>query len=138
MYELKTKPNDADVEAYLNDVEGAERRKDCFVVCDLMQRLSGEEPRMWGSSMVGFGSYHYKYASGHEGDMMKIGFSSRKTSLTLYLQPAIFPENAELMSALGKHKTGKGCLYINKLSDIDLQALEKLLRLSLDYYKTDE
>ena len=132
MAELKTRPNDADVEAFLNAVENDRRREDAFEVLALMKRVTGEEPIMWGGSIVGFGSYHYKYASGQEGDWPVAGFSPRKQALTLYVL-SDFARQDELLAKLGKHKTGKSCLYINKLADVDLEVLEELVQGSVDH-----
>lgn len=134
MAELKTRPTDASVEAFLDDISDDQRRRDCLAVNDLMQRITGYEPKMWGPSIVGFGSYHYKYESGREGDLCLTGFSPRKRSLTIYVMPG-FGRYDDLMGKLGKHKTGKSCLYINKLDDVDLATLEELIRLSVDFMK---
>jgi hypothetical protein len=134
MTDLKTKKNSASVEAFLNGVEPEQRRKDAFEVLALLKKVTGEEPAMWGSSIVGFGSYHYVYASGREGDWMRIGFSPRKNALTLYIMSG-FSKYEELMSKLGKYKTGKSCLYINKLEDVDKKVLEQLMKESLKYMK---
>jgi hypothetical protein len=130
MTENKTQKNDASVEDFLNGVENEKRRVDSFKVLELMKEVSGEEPMMWGTSIVGFGSYHYKYASGREGDWLATGFSPRKQNLTLYIMDG-FDEYEELLSQLGKHKTGKSCLYINKLEDVDLKVLRKLVKKSV-------
>ncbi|MDH3732878.1 MAG: DUF1801 domain-containing protein [Gemmatimonadota bacterium] len=132
MAELKTKRNDGDVEAFLNSVEHDKRREDSFVVLDLMRRVTGLEPEMWGGSIVGFGSYHYKYASGREGDWFKAGFAPRKQALTLYMMAGT-SKNQDLYGKLGKYTTGKGCLYIKKLEDIDLGVLEQLVAASAAY-----
>jgi hypothetical protein len=126
-YELKTKVNDADVLEFLNSVENTKRRQDSFAILDIMSEITGEEPKMWGKSIVGFGSYHYVYASGQEGDWMAIGFSPRKQSLTLYIMSG-FKAYDELLAKLGKYKTGKSCLYINKLEDVDEGVLRELIR----------
>ncbi len=131
MADLKTKKNDASVEEFLAAVENERRREDSFVVLEMMKRLTGEEPKMWGSSIVGFGSYRYRYASGREGDWPRIGFSPRKRSLTIYVMPG-FSNHDELLARLGKHRTGKSCLYVNRLADIDMDELERLMRGSLD------
>lgn len=132
MAELKTKKNDASVEGFLDSVEPEQKRADAKTIDKLMRKVSGEKPKMWGSAIVGYGTYHYTYASGREGDWMKIAFSPRKQNLTLYLMPGYqFDSMKELLSKLGKHKLGKGCLYINKLADVDLDVLEKLMRESL-------
>jgi hypothetical protein len=127
MAELKTKQTDQSVEKFLNGVADKKRREDCFTVLEMMKQITKMEPKMWGPSIVGFGSYHYKYESGHEGDMCMIGFSPRKQNLTLYIMPG-FGNYDELMKKLGKHKTGKSCLYINKLEDVDLPMLKKLIQ----------
>ena len=126
MAELKTKPNDEDVKDFLNRVEDEKKRQDCFQVLALMRQITKEEPKMWGGRIVGFGSYHYKYDSGREGDFFVTGFSSRKQNLTLYIM-AGFSRYGELMKKLGKYKTGKSCLYIKKLEDVDLEVLKKLI-----------
>jgi hypothetical protein len=127
---LKTKPTAVSPTAYLNAVADEQRRKDGKLLMKLMREITGERAKMWGPSIVGFGKYHYKYASGHEGEICLTGFSPRKQSLVLYLGPGL--ENAELMSRLGKHKRGKGCLYINKLDDVDLGVLRELIQSSVD------
>ena len=132
MAELKTKKSDDSVEAFLNSVEHELRRTDAFKVLELMKEVTGEEPRMWGSSIVGFGDYRYKYESGREGNWFLTGFSPRKKSLTLYIM-AGFAEYDELMANLGKYKTGKSCLYINKIEDVDLPTLKKLVKKSTEH-----
>lgn len=130
MAELKTKQNDASVEAFLQGVEDPRQRHDAFRVLELMKEITAEPPKMWGTSMVGFGSYHYKYASGREGDWFLTGFSPRKGSLTLYIMPGLDQYGA-LLQQLGKHKTGKSCLYIKRLDDVDLSTLRELVGLSV-------
>ena len=132
MAELKTKVNDASVEAFLNQIEHETKRQDAFVVLDLMKAATGAEPKMWGSSIIGFGDSHYKYASGREGDWFLTGFSPRKQNLTLYISGG-FDQVGDLLKALGKHKTGKGCLYINQLKEIDLATLRTLIQRSVAY-----
>lgn len=127
MTELKTKENEASVEKFINSVEDEQKRKDSFEIIKLMEKVTGQKPKMWGASIVGFGSYHYKYASGREGDWMKVGFSPRKANLSLYVLSQDEKEK-DLLSQLGKHKMGKGCLYINKLEDVDSKILEELIR----------
>jgi hypothetical protein len=126
MAEPKTKPTEASVSAFLDKVPDAARRQDCRTVLGLMREVTGEEPTMWGSSIVGFGRYRYKYESGREGEWPIVGFSPRKNDLTLYVTPGFEPF-AGLMARLGKYKTGKSCLYIKKLSDVDLAVLRNLL-----------
>lgn len=132
MAELKTQPNDGSVETFLESVENERRREDAFAVLDVMKRVTGEESVMWGPSIVGFGSYHYRYDSGREGDWFVAGFSPRKQSLTIYIMGG-FSKHGELMARLGKHKTGKGCLYINSLDDVDMEVLEELIRASVEH-----
>ena len=124
---MKTVPSENSVEGFLNSVESEEMRKDCFTVLELMKRITGEKPVMWGDSIVGFGSYHYKYASGREGDFFRTGFSPRKAALTIYIMPG-YQDYGSLLDKLGKHKTGKSCLYIKRLSDVDMRVLEQLIR----------
>lgn len=129
MAELKTQKNEASVEAFLNSVSDEKKREDSFAILELMQEVTGEAPAMWGDSIVGFGSYHYKYASGREGDWFLTGFSPRKRNLTLYIM-AGFKQYETLLAKLGKYKTGKSCLYINRLADVDLPTLRELIRQS--------
>lgn len=130
MAELKTKPTDQDVEAFLNGVEDEQKRQACFVVKEIMEQATGAEARMWGDSIVGFGAYRYKYATGREGEWMLTGFSPRKRNLTLYIMSG-FDEYDALLDDLGKYKTGKSCLYINKLEDVDLDVLRDLVQRSV-------
>lgn len=118
MAQNKTTANKNSVNDYLNGIEPAERRREVKSIIKIMKEISGEKPVMWGTSIVGFGSYHYKYDSGREGDFMKSGLSSRKTAISIYIM-AGFDRFPDLMKALGKYKTGKSCLYIKKLSDIN-------------------
>ena len=131
MYKLKTRPTTAHVAAFLESVADSKRRDDCDQVAGLMQEISGEDPVMWGSSIIGFGSYHYKYASGHEGDYFITGVSPRKQALTIYIMDG-FGDHTELMGKLGKYKTGKSCLYVKKLEDIDLKALSRIIEQSVE------
>ncbi len=126
MAELKTKPTSASVTAFLKAIDNPTRAEDARTIKSLMERLTGEKPKMWGPSIIGFGNYHYKYDSGHEGDFFITGFSPRKKALTLYIMPG-FGRYDDLMARLGKYKTGKSCLYINKLSDVDMAVLEELI-----------
>jgi hypothetical protein len=132
MAKIKTTQNDASVEDFLNSVENERKRKDSFAILELMRKVTGEEPKMWGTSIVGFGSYKYKYASGHEGEAALTGFSPRKQNLMLYIM-AGFDNFEALRAKLGKHKTGKACLYINKLDDVDIPTLRKLVKESYDH-----
>jgi len=127
MAELKTKLNDGSVEDFINSVENEQKREDSFKLLKMMEEITGEPGKMWGTAIVGFGSYHYVYASGREGDWMLTGFSPRKSSISLYLM-AGFDELEDELSSLGKHKVGKGCLYINKLSDIDEKVLRGMIK----------
>ena len=125
--EIKTKKTDASVEKFLNDVPDEEQRADAFKVLDMMKRITGEEPKMWGTSIVGFGELTYKSpATGREVDWMKIGFSPRKGNLSLYVLNQS-SKQGELVEKLGKHKTGKGCLYIKRLSDVDNEVLKQVI-----------
>lgn len=126
MAENKTKETDASVADYLAKIESVARRQDCEALAKLMTKATKHIPKMWGPSIVGFGSYHYKYDSGREGDSCLTGFSSRKGDISIYLTSG-FPDREELLAKLGKHKVGKACLYIRKLSDVDLKVLEQLI-----------
>ena len=134
MAENKTKPTVLSVEEFFDAVAEENRGADCYAVLELMKDVSGEEPIMWGTSIVGFGSYHYVYDSGREGDAPLTGFSPRSKNLTLHIM-AGFRRYDDLMNKLGKHKTGKSCLYINKLDDIDLDVLRELVHHSIEYMK---
>ena len=134
MAELKTKPTGKKVEEYINSIEDPVRQKDCRTIATLMEELTGSGPKMWGDSIVGFGDYHYKYASGREGDWFLAGFSSRKQSLTLYVM-GYLEFYQEHLDKLGKHKHGKGCLYINKLEDVDMGVLKDLIKTSIERLK---
>ena len=126
MAEIQTKLNDASVEDFLNKVENEQKRKDSFEIIKMMQQATKKEPKMWGPAIIGFGSYHYKYESGREGDMPIIGFSPRKQSLTLYVGLGDDSENP-LLKKLGKYTTSKVCLYIKKLADVDRTVLQELI-----------
>jgi len=132
MSDLKTRPTDESVEAFLNGVENDKKREDAFALLRLMKEVTGEDPTMWGDSIIGFGSYHYRYASGREGDWFLVGFSPRKRNLTVYIM-AGFDEYDELLERLGKFKTGKSCLYLNRLEDVDVQVLRELVRRSAEH-----
>src|SRR5688572_13360964 len=132
--DVKTKVNDASVTDFLNSVTDEQKRKDSLAILKIMKQMTKEEPKMWGASIVGFGSYHYKGASGREGDWMQIGFSPRKQNLTLYIIPG-FERYQGLMKKLGKYSTGKSCLYIKKLSDVDMDVLKELMTESLKVMK---
>ncbi|HEX2560438.1 DUF1801 domain-containing protein [Phenylobacterium sp.] len=126
-YEAKTRPTEADVAAFLDRVEPAVRREDGRVVCELMRKVSGEDPQMWGPSIIGFGRHAYRYASGHTGETSRIGFSPRKGALVFYLS-CNAAQQESLLARLGKHTTGVGCLYIKKLAEVDMAILEELIR----------
>ena len=128
MAETKTKPSAADVDAFLDRVDHPVRRSDGKALRALMEKVTGEPAILWGPSIVGFGSYHYRYAGGHEGDMCRVGFSPRSANLALYVGG--FPDYEALLAGLGKHKRSKACLYLNKLADIDLAVLEEIIRRS--------
>jgi hypothetical protein len=126
MAELKTKMNDASVADFLNKIPDEEKRRDCFEILKIMKQATRVEPKMWGASIVGFGSYHYKYASGREADWMLTGFSPRKQNITLYIMSG-FGRYRELLKKLGKNSTGASCLYIKKLQDVDKRVLKELV-----------
>lgn len=122
---IKTHGTDDSVDAFISAIEDHERRKDCLILLALMKRVTGEEPRVWSSGLIGFGTYHYKSSSGQEGDWFRVGFASRKAALTIYLGLEL-DSIAESLGTLGRHKTGKGCIYIKRLSDVDLGVLEQI------------
>ena len=130
----KTLPNDASVEDFLSSVENVERREDTRAVMAIMERITGETPVMWGDSIIGFGTYHYKYASGREGDWMISAVSPRKAALTVYVM-AGFEKFSDLLAKLGKYKTGSSCLYLKRLSDADPEVLEQLISQSVSYMR---
>lgn len=126
MAEVKTKLNDGSVTDFLNKIADKKKREDSYKIIDLMKKVTKYEPKMWGTSIVGFGSYHYKYESGREGDICLVGFSPRKQNLTLYIM-SDFSKYDELLKKLGKYKTSKACLYIKKIEDIDIKILEEII-----------
>ena len=130
MAQLKTKQTDASVEKYLDTIEDPRRRADCAAISALMKKVMKCEPKMWGPSIVGFGRYHYRYETGHEGDACLVGFSCRKPEIVVYIAEG-FESREELLRQIGKHRTGKVCLYIKRLSDIDTGVLEKLVKASV-------
>lgn len=136
MAENKTKPTDHNVEQFLTAIEDDQKREDSFSLLELMKQVTGMEPQMWGTSIVGFGLFHYKYESGREGDMVMAGFSPRKQNLTIYNMGYMFQgaEKEDLFTKLGKHTSGKGCLYIKRLSDVDLSTLKLLIEQSFKHY----
>lgn len=131
MAELKTKPTQASVKDFLNQIPDKERREDCFAVAKMMEEITGNKPTMWGPSIVGFGTFRYKYASGREGDWPVAAFSPRKKDLTLYFMMGSFKKHNELMEKLGKHSVSKSCLYIKRLSDVHIPTLKKLIKASV-------
>jgi hypothetical protein len=132
MYKLKTQVNDSSVTAFLDAVEPETKRDDAYAVLDIMRDATGHEPKMWGTAIVGFGQYHYKYDSGHEGDMCLVGFSPRKANITLYLMLG-GGDYDEQLKQLGKHKVSKGCLYNNKLADLNVGVLQELVGMAYRY-----
>ncbi|MEX0644066.1 MAG: DUF1801 domain-containing protein [Parvularculaceae bacterium] len=132
--DLKTKPTDASVEAFIARVANETRRRDAKTLLAMMKKLTGETPKMWGPSIVGFGSYHYKYESGHEGDMPLAGFSPRKPATVVYVLGNT-PGADALFKRLGKHSMGKACLYIKSLDDVDMKVLEKIIAQSIAYVR---
>jgi hypothetical protein len=134
MAELKTKPTKVSVSTFLATLADDSRRKDCRVLVKLMGRITGNRPKMWGASMVGFGSYRYTYASGHSGEYFLTGFSPRKADLTIYVMSG-FDEHAALLKKLGRHRTSRACLYIRRLSDVDEVVLADIIRNSVAYMR---
>jgi len=133
MAELKTKQNEASVAAFLDSVADKQKRADSKEIAAMMEAVSKQPAKMWGSAIIGCGSYHYKYDSGHEGDMCLIGFSPRKANIALYMYGR--EDYEDLLPKLGKHKLSKGCTYINKLSDVDTKVLKEIMKRSLAYMK---
>ena len=131
MAKNKTTETQNSVIDFINTVEDLTKRNDSFELVKLMQEQTGYEPKMWGPAIIGFGSYHYKYASGHEGDAPLVGFSPRKDAVSLYLYSS-FESKEELLSKFGKHKAGKGCIYIKKIADIDIEILKKMILYSVE------
>jgi len=130
MAEQKTKPTEQSVDSFLDSLADEKVRDDCYALTKIMKKVTGSAPKMWGGSIIGFGKYHYKYDSGHEGDSCLTGFSPRKQNISLYVMPGA-SEHTDLLKKLGKHKAGKGCLYVKKIEDIDLGVLEKLISASV-------
>lgn len=137
MADNKTKPEKTSVPDFINSVEDEQKRKDSFALLELFKSITKEEPVMWGPSIIGFGEYHYKYASGREGEFLITGFSPRKAALTLYLMGCMENEFVHLMEKLGKYKMGVGCLYIKKLTDVDPEILKQLISESFDFIKAN-
>jgi len=134
MAEAKTKPTDISVSDFIEMISDDQVRADCYAIIKLMEKVTGEKPKMWGSAIIGFGKYAYKYESGNSGEICLAGFSPRKVNITLYVL-AGFPGQAELLQKLGKHKTGKACLYIKKLSDVNIDVLGNLVKGSINFLK---
>ncbi|HLV35484.1 MAG TPA: DUF1801 domain-containing protein [Spirillospora sp.] len=134
MAQNKTQETEKSVQAFLESIEDDQKREDSFTLLKLMQEVTGEEPRIWGDSIIGFGKYHYKYASGREGDAMLAGFSPRKQNLAVYIM-AGFDDYESLLNKLGKHKRGKSCLYINRLRDVDSATLKELIHRSVEHMR---
>lgn len=134
MAELKTRKTGESVTAFLNAIEDPARRRDCKAVAKLMREVTGHKPQMWGAAMVGYGHYDYKYESGREGSWFQAGFSPRKQALTLYIMSG-FSRADDLMQRLGRYNTGKSCLYIKSLDDIDMEVLRELVQASVDYLR---
>ena len=132
MAELKTKKNKSSVINFINSIDHEGKRKDAMEILEMMRKITGEQPKMWGSSIIGFGDLHYKYASGREGDWFKCGFSPRKANISMYLMQCDISRAQDLLDQLGKHKTGKGCLYINKLADINKEILKIIIKESYE------
>jgi Domain of unknown function (DU1801) len=133
MAEPKTRPTEVSVDSFLNGVPEAQQRQDAFTLLEIMQEITGQPPKMWGPSMIGFGEYHYVYASGHEGDTFLTGFSPRKGALTLYFMAGLEDRFAAQLEKIGKVKTSKGCLYIKKLADVDLAVLREMIQANVAY-----
>ncbi len=136
MAELKTKETNADVVDFLNEIDNEQKREDCFVLLDLFSEITNEKPVMWGDSMIGFGKYHYKYASGREGNWFLTGFSPRKQNITIYIMSGFKPHD-DILQDFGKYKTSSSCLYIKKLEDIDLEKLRILITASVNNMKKE-
>ena len=134
MYEAKMKENDQSVIEFIENIEHPRKRAEAYQLLDLFTETTGYQAKMWGPSIIGFGTYHYKYKTGHEGDAPVVGFSPRKAKVSLYFSSDA-PEREELLAAFGKHTTGKACVYVNKLADIDLDILKKLIVMTVDFIK---
>jgi Domain of unknown function (DU1801) len=132
MYELKTKENDASVIEFIESVDSPKKKEDAYKLLDIFTETSGYPAKMWGTSIIGFGSYHYKYASGHEGDAPLVGFSPRKAKISLYFATGDTKRD-DLLEKFGKHTTGKSCVYINKIADIDVDVLKELITQSITF-----
>jgi len=135
MAEIKTKATNVSVKKFIDTVDDEQKRKDSHVLVKMMEKITGEKPKMWGPSIIGFGKYEYRYESGHGGEMCVAGFSPRKAAITIYILMG-FEKTPELLKKLGKHKVSKACLYIKRLSDIDLKVLEELIKMSVKEIKS--
>lgn len=131
MAEIKTKATDASVNKFLNAISDKQLKEDCFSIIDIMKKVTKTEPKMWGTSIVGFGSFHYKSKSGSEGDWFLCGFSPRKQNLTIYASMCDLSKQKDLLKKLGKHKTGKSCIYVKSLEDIDKKILKDIISNSI-------
>lgn len=134
MYELKTKETDKSVIEFIEDIDHPKKREDAFELLDIFTEATGYKAKMWGPSIIGFGKYHYKYKTGHEGEAAIVGFSPRKAKISLYLT-LDQKEKDDLLTVFGKHTKGKSCVYINKMADIDIEILKKLIKQSVTYIK---
>ena len=134
MYELKTKENDSSVIEFIETVESPKKKEDAYRLLDIFTETTGYPAKMWGPSIIGFGSYHYKYASGHEGDAPLVGFSPRKAKISLYFATGD-PERESLLKDFGKHTTGKACVYINKLADVDVEVMKAMIKQSIKFLR---
>ncbi|HAX49341.1 MAG TPA: DUF1801 domain-containing protein [Ignavibacteria bacterium] len=135
MAEIKTKATNVSVKKFIDAVDDEQKKKDSHVLVKMMEKITGEKPKMWGPSIIGFGKYEYRYESGHGGEMCVAGFSPRKAAITIYILMG-FEKTPELLKKLGKHKVSKACLYIKRLSDIDLKVLEELVKMSVKEIKS--
>lgn len=134
MYELKTKETDNSVIEFIENVENPKKKEDAYRLLDIFTEVTGYQAKMWGPSIIGFGAYHYKYASGHEGDAPLVGFSPRKAKISLYFTPSD-SQREELLERFGKYTSGKACVYINKVADIDVEVLKELITQSVAFLK---
>ncbi len=134
MYELKTKENENSVIEFIENVENPRKKEDAYRLLDIFSETTGYQAKMWGPSIIGFGAYHYKYSSGHEGDAPLVGFSPRKAKVSLYFAPGE-SEREKLLEKFGKHTRGKGCVYINKLADVDVETLKELIFQSIKHLR---
>jgi hypothetical protein len=135
MADQKTKPTTNSIDEFLERIDNEQMRDDCRELIRIMKRVTKKDPTLWGGSIIGFGQYHYKYESGHEGDSCLAGFSPRKDKISIYLMPG-FTEQTRNLEKLGKHKAAKGCLYIRRLADVDPVILEKMIKESVDFLKS--